>query len=145
MPDSGLPVIDGTVETTAAWLDEIAHRTGGGGRTRAYHVLRATFHALRDRLTADAAAELALELPLLLRGIYFEDWRPAETPIRDPSLAAWLVTLEGRLLAEDADAVPPRAAAEAVFALLRAEAGDRAVGALERCLPDDMAALLRAA
>jgi uncharacterized protein (DUF2267 family) len=144
MPDSGLPVIDASVERTAAWLDEIARRTGVG-RGGAYGVLRATLHALRDRLDADAAAELGGELPLLLRGIYFADWRPAETPIRDPSLAAWLVTLEGRLLAEDADAVRPREAAAAVFALLAAETGDRTRGALERGLPDDVAALLRAA
>jgi uncharacterized protein (DUF2267 family) len=144
MPDARLAVIDDTAALTTAWLDEIARRTGTGPAL-AYHVLAAGLHALRDRLTAEEAARLAQDLPTLVRGIYFDGWRPAETPVRDPSLAAWLVTLEGRLLAADADTVPPRAAAEAVFALLKAHLSDRATRRLAARLPDDVAALLRAA
>jgi uncharacterized protein (DUF2267 family) len=144
MAARGLPVIEETVEAANAWLDGIAERTGTGRRD-AYHILRAGLHALRDRLTVEEAADLGQQLPTLVRGIYFEEWRPAGTPLRDRSLAAWLITLEGHLLAANADAVPPRDAARAVFGMLRQHVGAGACRHLAAQLPDEVAALLKAA
>jgi uncharacterized protein (DUF2267 family) len=144
MPNLGLPIIDDTVNTTNSWLNEIAERTGAGQRD-AYHVLRAGLHALRDRLTADEAVHLGQQLPTLVRGIYFENWRPAATPVLDRSLDAWLATLEGHLLAANADAVPPVEAAEALFGLLKNHMDEGECRHLEAQLPGEMADLLKAA
>jgi len=43
-------------------------------RQRAYQALRAVLHALRDRLPLNLAAHLGAQLPLLVRGIYYENW-----------------------------------------------------------------------
>jgi uncharacterized protein (DUF2267 family) len=40
-------------------------------------VLRAVLHNLRDRLTINEAADLGDQLPMLIRGIYYEAWHPA--------------------------------------------------------------------
>jgi uncharacterized protein (DUF2267 family) len=125
-------------------VDAIAAQTGSEP-TMAYDVMRAGLHALRDRLTADEAAQLSRQLPTLVRGIFFEGWRPAETPILDRSLDAWLATLEGHLLAANADAVPRETAARAIFAVLREHIGDGERRRLEMQLPEDLADLLRAA
>lgn len=39
-------------------------------------------HALRDRLTPEEAAHLSAQLPMLVRGLFFEGWRPADVPRR---------------------------------------------------------------
>ena len=40
-------------------------------------------HALRDRLTVDEAADLGAQLPLLIRGLYYEGWDPSSTPVKE--------------------------------------------------------------
>ena len=67
MSTTGLEVFDKTVQTTNAWLKEIMEVTGPD-RHRAYRVLAAVLHALRDRLTVDEAAQLGAQLPILIRG-----------------------------------------------------------------------------
>ena len=60
MSTTGLEVFDKTVQTTNAWLKEIMEVTGPD-RHRAYRVLAAVLHALRDRLTVDEAAQLGAQ------------------------------------------------------------------------------------
>jgi uncharacterized protein (DUF2267 family) len=43
--------------------------------------LRAVLHALRDRLLPDETANLAAQLPMLIRGFFYEGWHPAHKPL----------------------------------------------------------------
>src|SRR5882757_4611024 len=79
MSSTGLEVFDETLHKTNTWLKEIA-QVLGPDRHRAYHALRAVLHCLRDRLTVDEATQLGAQLPMLVRGIYYEAWHPAKTP-----------------------------------------------------------------
>jgi uncharacterized protein (DUF2267 family) len=49
-------------------------------KERAHRALRATLHTLRDRLTVEGAAHLAAQLPLVVRGVFFEGWKPSAVP-----------------------------------------------------------------
>jgi uncharacterized protein (DUF2267 family) len=71
-------IIDRSVEKTHIWLNELAVELGTEDHRYAYRVLRAVLHAVRDRLTVDETAQLAAQLPELIRGIYYEGWNPSE-------------------------------------------------------------------
>jgi uncharacterized protein (DUF2267 family) len=47
--------------------------------------LRAVLHTLRDRLTPEMAVHLGAELPMLVRGLYYEGWHMAGKPTKDRS------------------------------------------------------------
>jgi len=105
-----------TIEKTGHWLDELMPVTGKAEPRRAYSVLRAVLHVLRDRLTAEEAVDLGTQLPMLVRGFYYEGWRPAGRPAKHRHKAEFLELV--------AESYPSLAAAErepavrAVFKLL---------------------------
>src|SRR6266540_3290801 len=77
MSATGLDVFDKTLQTTHTWLDEIM-RTVGPDRQVAWHVLGAVLRVLRDRLPVGLAAHLGAQLPILVRGVYYDQWRGSE-------------------------------------------------------------------
>ena len=80
MPSTNLGVFDKTVEKTNAWLDDVELVMNWQDRHKAYMALRAVLHALRDRLEPDEAVDLAAQLPMLVRGFFYEGWHPANKP-----------------------------------------------------------------
>src|SRR6266851_4782007 len=72
MSTTGLEVFDTTVQKTNIWLKDIMQALGWEDRHKAYVALRITLHALRDRLTPEEASQLGAQLPMLIRGLYYE-------------------------------------------------------------------------
>jgi uncharacterized protein (DUF2267 family) len=81
-----------TLQKTNEWLKEIARGLGTADLHAAYTALRATLHAIRDHLNVDEAAQLSAQLPLLVRGIFFEGWNPLLHPRRPNNSDAFFET-----------------------------------------------------
>jgi len=88
--ESHIAVFESTLQTTHNWLRELELLASLPNESDAYSVLRAVLHSLRDRLTADEAVNLAAELPMLVRGFYYEGWKPAATPKKQRTLEDFL-------------------------------------------------------
>ena len=85
MSESGVAALDHTVQETNIWLKAIAEELHFDDRHQAYSALRAVLHALRDRLPPEIAVHLGAQLPILVRGIYYEGWHMAGTPTKERS------------------------------------------------------------
>ena len=131
MSVTGLYVFDRTVQKTNIWLRDVMDALYSDDRHAAYLALRATLHMLRDRLTVEEAAHLGAQLPMLVRGFYYEGWNPTGKPIRERSFESFLagVAIE---LPNDLD---PEDAVRAVFTVLAARMSDGEIDDVTHVLP----------
>lgn len=116
MSMTGLSQFDETIHLTNTWLKELMEELDWDERHRAYRGLRATLHALRDRLPVESAAHLAAQLPMLVRGFYYEGWSPGKQAVKDKTAADFVAHVE-KAFSQDPDADPERIV-RAVFHLL---------------------------
>ena len=110
---------------------------GGTKPQASYRVLRAVLHALRDRLTVDDAAALGAQLPLLVRGIYYEGWHPRGKPMKIRHADEFLARVRDELT----ENIHPDAAVTAVFQEMERHLDPGETEKVMRLLPREIAAL----
>ena len=111
-------VFDSTLQKTHQWLDELRRLGPYDDEAQAYSALRAVLHALRDRLMPDEAVHLGAQLPMLIRGFYYEGWNPSRTPRSDLDDQTRLIEVVEHELRNAAGGIDARHAIESVFRLL---------------------------
>src|SRR5918994_3108198 len=116
MSNTGLVVFDRTVQTTNSWLKSLMEELDWENRQEAYSALRVTLHALRDRLTVEEVAQLGAQLPMLIRGFYYEGWDPTGKPLRVRQKEQFLARIEQEFRGNDRS--DPERVARAVFTVL---------------------------
>jgi uncharacterized protein (DUF2267 family) len=136
MSATGLAAIDHAVQLTNAWLRELMELLGWDDKQRAYRLLRATLQGLRDWLAVDEASNLGAQLPMLVRGIYYEGWHPAGTPIHPRKKEDFLVRIDAAFKTDPIDDVEE--AVSAVFALLDRHVTWGEVDDIRQSLPKEM-------
>lgn len=82
MAKTGYSSFDTTVDKTNHILNQIEEAYGWSHehRNQSYAALRGVLHALRDRLTVEEAAQFSAQLPLLVRGVFYDGWDPSRAP-----------------------------------------------------------------
>jgi len=142
MSATGLDVFDRTIQATNIWLDEITDVIGPDRHT-AWKVLSTVLHKLRDRLQPDLAAHLAAQLPLLVRGAYYDRYEPAKQPT-DLHTAQEFVDEVARWLA-DTRPIDPNLAITAVFDVLGRHVSSGEIDKVRHALPQGIRDLWPAA
>lgn len=94
MSRTGISVLDNATQDVNIWLNEISEREHSEDKNRSYRLLRATLHALRDWLGVDEAADIGAQLPMLIRGIYYEGWNPSATPVPERTLEEFYARIQ---------------------------------------------------
>jgi uncharacterized protein (DUF2267 family) len=135
MSATGLEVFDKTLQTTNTWLSEIME-TLGPDRHLAWHVLGAVLRTVRDRVPVGLSAHLGAQLPLLVRGAYYDRWRPEEQPRKWRSLEEFVVIIAAEL--HDVKPVIPTDAVRAVFQVLNHYVDPGQVDNVRNSLPEDV-------
>src|SRR5687768_7602191 len=116
MSTTGLEVFDRTVQKTNSWLTDLTQILRWPDKHKVYSALRTTLHALRDRLTVEEVAQLGAQLPMLIRGFYYEGWDPTGKPLKERHKEKFLARIEEQFSGDDqADA---KQVARAVFSVL---------------------------
>ncbi len=94
---TGLDTFDKTIQESNLWLKDLMDRLNTRDRHHAYSTLRAVLHTLRDRIGPESAAHLGAQLPMLLRGLFYEGWDPTGKPTKERHEAAFLAHIAKEL------------------------------------------------
>ena len=139
MSTTGLEVFDTTLQKTHTWLNEITDELHWEDRFRGYKALRAGLHALRDRLTVEEAAHLGAQLPMLIRGLYYEGWTPAGKPSKTRSKDEFLAPIREQFRGDPE--VDPERVARAIFRVLAKRVTEGEIQDVKSMFPKELAEL----
>jgi len=136
MSADGLERLDQAVHLTHLWIGELDRALGWNDKHRALRLLREVLHGIRDRLPVVENAQLAAQMPTLLRGIYFEQWRPGHAQDRHGSLSRLLERLSGAF--REDPFFDPEVGLAAVLDLLCAKVSAGEIEDVVGCLPREI-------
>ena len=145
MSATGLDVFDKTLQTTHTWLAELMQDEAvGPDRQLAWQVLGVVLRAVRDRIPLDLAVHLGSQLPLLVRGIYYDQWHaPGRLDGKPRSLDEFLEPIGERLA--EIRPMDPRAVTGAVFTVLARHVDPGQAEKVRHALPGEVQTLWPAA
>jgi uncharacterized protein (DUF2267 family) len=139
MDQQNIAQFDNTVQTANRWINELMEELGWDDRHSAYHALRIVLHSLRDRLTVDEVADLGAQLPMLIRGLYYEGWKPGGKPARVRSKEVFLAPVAAAF--HDEPNVFPEAVAWGVFKVLNRHVSAGEIKDVKHILPTQIVSL----
>lgn len=142
MSASGLDVFDRTLEATHVWLNDICDDLGPDKHV-AWKALSTVLHKLRDRLSVNLAAHLGAQLPLLIRGVYYDQFEPGHMPSGVRSREDFVREVAQAL--RDTRPVDAEEAIRSVFRLLSRHISEGQVSKVRDALPKSLRQLWESA
>lgn len=133
---TGIDVFDTTIQKTNLWIKAMMDGLKWEDRHKSFQAMRVVLRALRDRLTVEEAAQLGSQLPVLIRGFYYESWNPAHKPEKMRDRQEFLDRIH-REFTTDATA-DPEAMTRAVFKLLSDRISEGEIEDITQMMPPEL-------
>lgn len=130
---------EAAVQTSNTWINQLLDELEWTDRHQAYKALRVVLHALRDRLPLQEVIDLGAQLPMLLRGLYYEGWKPGAQVLKVRKKEEFLIPIEEAF--RDDPEIFPEAVTWGVFRLLANHVSKGEINDVLHCLPTDLRAL----
>jgi len=139
MSTKHIQVFERTTHEAHDWVNELTARLDWTSERDALRLLRVVLRKLRDHLPVNEMAQFSAQLPIMLRGMFFEGWQPNAAPARAQPAAAFITAVE----AEVADVLDYRGPVDiaVVFHLLNARISRGEVEDVRANLPTDLQAM----
>jgi uncharacterized protein (DUF2267 family) len=135
MSQAGLTELDSSIHKTNVWLKDLMARMNWRDRHRAYRALRIVLQSVRDHLPIAQVAALGAQLPLVIRGVFYEGWHPAGKPLKNRKREDFLNHLDEQFGDAEDESEP---IAEAVFSVMNAHLSEGQVNGARHCLPEEI-------
>ena len=125
--------LEHSIHLTNEWLHQLSERLDWMDIQRSYRLLRVALQALRDWLNVNEAANLGAQLPILVRGVYYEGWHPSKTPVKKRSKDVFIARIQKQFEKDPID--DPEEAVTAVFWLLNTRISEGEIDDVRNALP----------
>jgi len=136
MSNTGVSTFDTTVQETNIWLRDLMEELDWDSRQNAYAGLRAVLQTLRDHLGVDEGAHLAAQLPMLIRGIYYENFNPSRKLLKERSKEEFLDRVSNHFPSDSQ--IDPEELTRAVFKVLSKHVNEGEIQHVVHILPQEI-------
>lgn len=129
-------VFERTTHEAHEWVNNLAGRTGWQSERDVLRLLRTVLCKIRDHLPVNEMAQFSAQLPLILRGMFFEGWQPKVTPMRERHAADFIADLDDKV----GDVIDYQGLSDikAVFNVINDQISRGEVEDVRACLPQEL-------
>ncbi|MFP4111408.1 MAG: DUF2267 domain-containing protein [Candidatus Woesearchaeota archaeon] len=138
MTNTGNKSFDLTVQKTNEWLNNIKEELQWESKDDVYIATKAVLQTLRDRLPIDEAIHLAEQLPMLMKGMYYEGYKPRGKPEK-MSENGFYRTINDRIVNKEID---PESAAKAIIKIIYLKIGKGEFDDIKSNMPSDIQTMI---
>jgi uncharacterized protein (DUF2267 family) len=129
-------VFERTTHEAHEWVNDLAGRTGWSNEREVLRLLRTVLTKIRDHLPVNEMAQFSAQLPMLVRGMFFEGWQPKLTPVQERHAEDFIAAVDAQV----GDVIDYQGPSDikAVFNVINAHISRGEVEDVRACLPQEL-------
>ncbi|HVE42298.1 MAG TPA: DUF2267 domain-containing protein [Planctomycetota bacterium] len=135
---TNMDVFERSIQKAGRWIDDLERYMGWENPHQTYEALGVVLHVLRDRIPVHQAVAFGAQLPLLLRGLYFQNWDVSKNPEKYRHARDFLAHVRDGLAEHRLEFVPEERLVEGVVAVISQRISEGEYASLRRSLPAEV-------
>ncbi|MFO7928221.1 MAG: DUF2267 domain-containing protein [Candidatus Humimicrobiaceae bacterium] len=128
-------IFQNTIQKSNEWIKDLNREFSWDDYHKTYIALKATIIELRERLTLKETADFGSQLPMLIRGLFFEGWSPKREP-KKYNKEEFLKNIHSYF--QDDPDIDPEKIAKTVFQFFSSKISAGEIKDIKSILPEDM-------